>query len=134
VDLDSDGILSGYELDFFYSEQRKKMESMLAEQISYDDILCQMIDMINPVDPKCIRLTDIKACPTSGVFFNVLFNLNKFIAFEQRDPFQAHAEKQGPEKTDWDRFARLEYDRMAQEAEQSEDFSDPSASDFVGRT
>ena len=55
--------------------------------------------MINPKDVKYIRLSDIKACPTSGIFFNVLFNLNKFIAFEQRDPFQAHAEKQGAEKT-----------------------------------
>eukprot|EP01004_Peranema_trichophorum_P007952 NODE_671_length_2481_cov_77.005513_g576_i0.p1 GENE.NODE_671_length_2481_cov_77.005513_g576_i0~~NODE_671_length_2481_cov_77.005513_g576_i0.p1 ORF type:complete len:687 (-),score=144.26 NODE_671_length_2481_cov_77.005513_g576_i0:312-2372(-) len=125
VDLDKDGILSGYELDYYYAEQRKRMESILQEQILYEDILCQMIDMINPKEPKNIRLSDIKNCPTSGVFFNVLFNLNKFIAFEQRDPFQAHAEKQGPEKTEWDRFARQEYDRMAMEAEQGEDGPDP---------
>eukprot|EP00667_Euglena_gracilis_P003178 EG_transcript_3184 len=128
VDLDQDGIISGYEMDFFYAEQRKRMESFLTEQILFDDILCQMIDMINPRDPKHIRLSDIKACPTSGIFFNVLFNLNKFIAFEQRDPFQAHAEKQNSlEKTDWDRFARIEYDRMAMEAEQSDDYGDGGA-------
>ena len=127
VDLDRDGIISGYELDYFYAEQKKRMETFLTEQILFDDILCQMIDMINPQDPKYIRLSDIKVCPTSGIFFNVLFNLNKFIGFEQRDPFQAHAEKQGPERTDWDRFARIEYDRMAMEAEQSEEYSEGGA-------
>eukprot|EP01012_Entosiphon_sulcatum_P008588 TRINITY_DN14708_c0_g1_i1.p1 TRINITY_DN14708_c0_g1~~TRINITY_DN14708_c0_g1_i1.p1 ORF type:complete len:667 (-),score=99.01 TRINITY_DN14708_c0_g1_i1:47-2047(-) len=124
IDIDRDGILSGYELEFFFSEQRRRMEGVLTEQIHFEDILCQMVDMINPKDPKNLRLSDIKACPTSGVFFNALFNLTKFIAFEQRDPFLVHAEKQQGRRTDWDRFARLEYDRMALEAEQSEEASE----------
>eukprot|EP00669_Euglena_mutabilis_P011268 TRINITY_DN592_c0_g1_i1.p1 TRINITY_DN592_c0_g1~~TRINITY_DN592_c0_g1_i1.p1 ORF type:complete len:617 (-),score=141.77 TRINITY_DN592_c0_g1_i1:156-1985(-) len=129
VDLNHDGVISGYQLDYFFAEQKKRMESFLTEQIQFDDILCQMVDMIHPKDPNRIRLSDLKACPTSGIFFNVLFNLNKFIAFEQRDPFQAHAEKQNSaERTDWDRFARIEYDRMAMEAEQSDEYGDGEGS------
>lgn len=34
-----------------------------------------------------ITLRDLKACKLSGNVFNILFNLNKFMAFESRDPF-----------------------------------------------
>eukprot|EP01062_Namystynia_karyoxenos_P022919 TRINITY_DN1880_c0_g1_i6.p1 TRINITY_DN1880_c0_g1~~TRINITY_DN1880_c0_g1_i6.p1 ORF type:complete len:704 (+),score=230.62 TRINITY_DN1880_c0_g1_i6:152-2263(+) len=135
VDLDSDGILSGYELQHFFQEQKERMESSYQETIAYEDILCQMIDMIHPKDPKAIRLSDLKACKLSGNFFNSLFNLNKFIAFEQRDPFVAHAEKQMPEKTDWDRFAKIEYERMSHEAgEQEEGMGDDAGNTSYWRT
>jgi len=120
-DLDDDGLLSGYELKHFFQEQKERMESSYQEPIAYEDILCQMMDMIHPRDPKAIRLVDLKACKLSGNLFNALFNLNKFIAFEQRDPFVTHAEKQLPEKTDWDRFAKVEYERMSLEAGEQED-------------
>lgn len=32
-------------------------------------------------------LRDLKKCKLSGNIFNILFNLNKFMAFETRDPF-----------------------------------------------
>ena len=34
-----------------------------------------------------ITLHDLKGCRLSGSVFNILFNLNKFMAFETRDPF-----------------------------------------------
>ena len=34
-----------------------------------------------------ITLRDLKGCKLSGSVFNILFNLNKFMAFETRDPF-----------------------------------------------
>lgn len=34
-----------------------------------------------------MTLRDLKRCKLSGNFFNILFNLNKFVAFETRDPF-----------------------------------------------
>lgn len=34
-----------------------------------------------------ITLRDVKNSKLSGNVFNILFNLNKFIAFETRDPF-----------------------------------------------
>jgi len=34
-----------------------------------------------------ITLRDVKGSKLSGNVFNILFNLNKFIAFETRDPF-----------------------------------------------
>lgn len=43
--------------------------------------------MIKPADESRFLLSDLKACKLAGNFFNILFNLNKFIAFETRDPF-----------------------------------------------
>lgn len=82
----------------------------------------------------------------SGVFFNVLFNLSKFIEFEQRDPFLLRQQLAEPELTyvivvcrdvslcivthllsdlfdcsDWDRYARAEYARLAMEEEGRDD-------------
>ena len=53
----------------------------------FEDILCQMTDMLTPEREGRITLRDLKRCKLAGNFFNVLFNLNKFIAFETRDPF-----------------------------------------------
>eukprot|EP00755_Sulcionema_specki_P026252 Sspe_Gene.1672::Locus_559_Transcript_1_1_Confidence_1.000_Length_1873::g.1672::m.1672/K11583/PPP2R3; serine/threonine-protein phosphatase 2A regulatory subunit B'' len=71
TDLDADGVLSGYELEHFFAEQKQRMETY-QEVIAYEDILCQMIDIINPKDKKNIRLSDIKNCKLSGNFFNSL--------------------------------------------------------------
>ena len=46
-----------------------------------------------------ILLRDMKRCRMGGNFFNVLFNLNKFIAFEQRDPAVIFQERMTPELT-----------------------------------
>eukprot|EP00951_Prasinocladus_malaysianus_P004417 scaffold31007_cov36-Prasinocladus_malaysianus.AAC.1 len=56
----------------------------------------------------------------SGTLFNILFNLNKFIAFETRDPFLVRQEREDPHLTEWDRFARAEYVRLAMEEEGEE--------------
>lgn len=94
------------------------MECMAHEPVLFEDIVCQMIDMISPQVVFCnvnyhfievwgicdkwmylsfcdcyllqkegiLTLRDLKRCKLSGNFFNILFNLNKFVAFETRDP------------------------------------------------
>jgi hypothetical protein len=41
--------------------------------------------------------------------------VGKFLQYEQRDPFVVQHERTqgGPERNDWDRFCRGEYDRMS---------------------
>ena len=57
----------------------------------------------------------------AATFVNVLFNLNKFLAFEQRDPFQLKQMQDEPHLTAWDRFARREYARLAMEEDQRQE-------------
>ncbi|XP_022149824.1 serine/threonine protein phosphatase 2A regulatory subunit B''beta-like [Momordica charantia] len=126
IDLDGNGILTRNELQFFYEEQLHRMECMAQEPVLFEDILCQIIDMIGPENETYITLRDLKGCKLSGSVFNILFNLNKFMAFETRDPFLIRQERENPTLTEWDRFAHREYIRLSME-EDVEDASNGSA-------
>ncbi|XP_023744124.1 probable serine/threonine protein phosphatase 2A regulatory subunit B''gamma [Lactuca sativa] len=43
--------------------------------------------MIKPQEEAYFTLQDLKGSKLSGSTFNILFNLNKFMTFESRDPF-----------------------------------------------
>lgn len=58
----------------------------------YVPLLSSMQDFLKP-----------EALKVGGVFFDALFNLNKFIGFEQRDPFAERQRRNDPFETDWDR-------------------------------
>ncbi|KAL9331344.1 hypothetical protein ACSQ67_000954 [Phaseolus vulgaris] len=126
IDLDGNGVLTRNELQFFYEEQLHRMECMAQEPVLFEDILCQLIDMIKPEDESLVTLRDLKGGKLSGSVFNILFNLNKFIAFETRDPFLIRQERENPTLTEWDRFAHREYIRLSME-EDVEDVSNGSA-------
>lgn len=115
VDLDCDGVITANEMLFFYEEQLHRMECMAQEPVLFEDIVCQMSDMIRPKKDGQLTLRDLKNCKLSGNFFNILFNLNKFVAFETRDPFLIRQEREDPTLTEWDRFAHTEYIRLSME-------------------
>lgn len=87
MDLDGDGVLSLYELEYFYSEQSARMEEMGIEPPTLEDCLCQCLDMVRPAVADRIRLSDLKKCNLCSVFFDTFFNLPKYLQHEQRDPF-----------------------------------------------
>ncbi|KAM7526691.1 hypothetical protein LguiA_016593 [Lonicera macranthoides] len=126
IDLDGNGVLTRNEMQFFYEEQLHRMECMAQEPVLFEDILCQIIDMIKPENESYILLRDLKGSRLSGSVFNILFNLNKFMAFETRDPFLIRQERENPTWTEWDRFAHREYIRLSME-EDAEDASNGSA-------
>jgi serine/threonine-protein phosphatase 2A regulatory subunit B'' len=43
MDLDGDGYLSMYELEYFYEEQLQRMEAIGIETLPFEDCLCQVI-------------------------------------------------------------------------------------------
>ncbi|RZC52165.1 hypothetical protein C5167_020585 [Papaver somniferum] len=126
IDLDGNGVLTSNEMQFFYEEQLHRMECMAQEPVLFEDILCQMVDMVGPENECHITLRDLKGSKLSGNVFNILFNLNKFMAFETRDPFLIRQEREEPTLTEWDRFAHREYIRLSME-EDGEDASNGSA-------
>ncbi|VFQ62885.1 unnamed protein product [Cuscuta campestris] len=126
IDLDGNGVLTRNEMQFFYEEQLHRMECMAQEPVLFEDILCQIVDMISPEDESYVTLRDLKGSKLSGSVFNILFNLNKFMAFETRDPFLIRQERENPSLTEWDRFAHREYIRLSME-EDAEDASNGSA-------
>ena len=44
LDLDGDGVLSMYELEYFYNEQIEQMRERQIEYMPFTDLLCQVSD------------------------------------------------------------------------------------------
>eukprot|EP00889_Picochlorum_renovo_P007880 jgi/Picre1/34910/NNA_002376.t1 len=129
-DLNGDDKLTQDELLWFYEEQISRMECLSQETVAFDDIMSQMVDMINPKDAFFFTVRDLKNCRLlAGILFNVMFNLSKFVAFEMRDPFTTKQEREGVSSglSEWDRYARDEYARLAMEDEDMEDDGMPWA-------
>lgn len=84
------------------------------------------VDLLHPDNDIMFRLSHFKEkLQVCGVFFNFLVNLNKLVAYEQRDPFQQkHELTEHPGYSDWDRFAAQEYLRLAMEEENQDNVSD----------
>lgn len=79
-----------------------------------------MLDMLSPTDITAITLRDFSTPEkrkAGGILFDVLFNLNKFLRFEMRDPFQEKLRREDGFLCEWDRFAHGEYHRLAAEEE-----------------
>ncbi|XP_017863905.1 PREDICTED: uncharacterized protein LOC108614337 [Drosophila arizonae] len=112
MDVDGDGVLSMYELEYFYEEQQQRMEGIGIECLPFEDCLCQMLDMIKPANRDSITLGDLKRCKMTHVFFDTFFNLEKYLDHEQRDPFAAQRDES---TSDWDRFAAQEYELLISE-------------------
>jgi Ca2+-binding EF-hand superfamily protein len=124
IDMDGDGLITMFDMEFFYKEQLHRMECFGHEPVQIRDILCQLLDMVKPNSkPPQVTRQSLKNSSLSSSFYNVLFNLNKFFALEARDPIQIRQEHATPELTDWDRFAALEYLRLSAEEEGEEDES-----------
>ncbi|KAM4797975.1 serine/threonine-protein phosphatase 2A regulatory subunit B'' subunit beta, partial [Urocitellus parryii] len=62
MDLDGDGALSMFELEYFYEEQCRRLDSMAIEALPFEDCLCQMLDLVKPQSEGKITLRDLKQC------------------------------------------------------------------------
>jgi serine/threonine-protein phosphatase 2A regulatory subunit B'' len=131
VDLDGDGVIRDHEMRHFYEEQVHRLECVNQEAPKLEDIICQMNDLIGPKRDGQFRLDEFfkRRKSNAGVFFSILLSLNKFMQYEQRDPFQLKQEQlNNPELTDWDRFCLGEYVRLAIEANGSNNASTANGS------
>lgn len=68
-------------------------------QLSTCSVCCQFLFvLLQPEREGCYTLADVKRTrPQSSLLFNTMFNLHKFMAFENRDPFALRAEQLGEE-------------------------------------
>ncbi len=48
MDLDGDGVLSLYELVYFYEEVLQRLQELNIDCLSIENAICQILDMVNP--------------------------------------------------------------------------------------
>ncbi|XP_027701008.1 serine/threonine-protein phosphatase 2A regulatory subunit B'' subunit alpha [Vombatus ursinus] len=132
MDLDGDGVLSMYELEYFYEEQCERMEAMGIEPLPFHDLLCQMLDLVKPELDGKITLRDLKRCRMAHIFYDTFFNLEKYLDHEQRDPFavQKDVDNDSPEPSDWDRYAAEEYEILVAEESANEQLQEGSFEEY----
>jgi hypothetical protein len=83
-----------------------------------------MMDMIKPANAEYLIPEDFlqpECAAVSGALFDALVNLNKYLLFEQRDPFAERQKREDEFECDWDRFACIDYKRLAMEEEAREE-------------
>ncbi|XP_002166391.3 serine/threonine-protein phosphatase 2A regulatory subunit B'' subunit beta isoform X1 [Hydra vulgaris] len=114
MDLDGDGIISIYEMEHFYQDQLIKMSDMGIEALSFNDCLCQILDLVKPEKDSMITLRDIKKCKLASVFYNTFFNFNKWLEHEQKDPIQL-SKIAGQSDSVWDQYVITEYELLVAE-------------------
>ncbi|XP_063674078.1 serine/threonine-protein phosphatase 2A regulatory subunit B'' subunit beta-like [Bolinopsis microptera] len=115
MDLDGDGFISLFELEYFYQAQLEKMRLLGVEECSVLDCICQALDLVRPKEETKITLTDIKKCKQPSLFFNIFLNIQKFLDHELKDPF---SNKDGEVPlTDWEKFAAREYEDLIADEE-----------------
>lgn len=126
MDLDGDGALSMFELEHFYEEQSRRLDCMGIEALPFQDCLCQMLDLVKPQSPGKITLRDLKRCKLANVFFDTFFNIEKYLDHEQKEQVSLlrETETEGPELSDWERYAAEEYDLLVAEEAAGEPWDD----------
>uniref|UniRef100_A0A8C4KE02 Protein phosphatase 2 regulatory subunit B''beta n=1 Tax=Dromaius novaehollandiae TaxID=8790 RepID=A0A8C4KE02_DRONO len=126
MDLDGDGALSMYELEYFYEEQCQKLDNMAIEPLPFEDCLCQILDLVKPQYEGKITLHDLKKCKLTNVFFDTFFNIEKYLDHEQKDQFSVLRDGEGEsqEISDWEKYAAEEYDILVAEEAASDQWND----------
>ncbi|XP_032736150.1 serine/threonine-protein phosphatase 2A regulatory subunit B'' subunit beta isoform X2 [Lontra canadensis] len=126
MDLDGDGALSMFELEYFYEEQCRRLDSMAIEALPFEDCLCQMLDLVKPQSEGQITLRDLKKCKLAHVFFDTFFNIEKYLDHEQKEQVSLLRESasEGPALSDWEKYAAEEYDILVAEEAAGEPWED----------
>ncbi|XP_063491555.1 serine/threonine-protein phosphatase 2A regulatory subunit B'' subunit beta isoform X2 [Symphalangus syndactylus] len=126
MDLDGDGALSMFELEYFYEEQCRRLDSMAIEALPFQDCLCQMLDLVKPRTEGKITLQDLKRCKLANVFFDTFFNIEKYLDHEQKEQISVlrDSDSSGPELSDWEKYAAEEYDILVAEEITGEPWED----------
>ncbi|XP_064133927.1 serine/threonine-protein phosphatase 2A regulatory subunit B'' subunit beta [Loxodonta africana] len=126
MDLDGDGVLSMYELEYFYEEQCRRLDNMAIEALPFQDCLCQMLDLVQPEHEGKITLHDLKKCKLANVFFDTFFNIEKYLDQEQREQVSLlrETESDGPELSAWEKYAAEEYDILVAEEAAGDPWND----------
>lgn len=116
MDLDGDGFISMYEMEYFYEEQLQRLDSLGIDALPFEDCLCWMLDMVQPRHEGRIALSDLKRCQLANVFFDTFCNLEKYLEHDQRDPFALSRDREdGKQMSDWERYAAEEYELLVAE-------------------
>uniref|UniRef100_A0A8R1XR96 EF-hand domain-containing protein n=1 Tax=Onchocerca volvulus TaxID=6282 RepID=A0A8R1XR96_ONCVO len=124
LDLDGDGVLSMYEMEYFYNGVKNKMDQHNIDSMRFDDVICNLLDLIRPKQPNVISLSDLKKCPLCTRFFNTFVNWVKYYEQEASEGERATVTDGEEELNDWDRYCLEEYEALMADDQDNDELED----------
>ncbi|VDP12607.1 unnamed protein product [Onchocerca flexuosa] len=124
LDLDGDGVLSMYEMEYFYNGVKNKMDQHNIDSMRFDDVICNLLDLIRPKQPNVISLSDLKKCPLCTRFFNTFVNWVKYYEQEASEGERATVIDGEEELNDWDRYCLEEYEALMADDQDNDELED----------
>ncbi|KAI6205060.1 hypothetical protein M3Y94_00749800 [Aphelenchoides besseyi] len=116
LDLDGDGVISLYEMEYFYREIERKLIQHNFDTLSFQDVACNLFDSISPSTPGYVTLRELKKCGLAHRFFNTFVNYLKYLEQESSEGERASIKTSGDkELSDWDQFCAMEYEILMAE-------------------
>eukprot|EP00915_Cephaloidophora_sp_WS-2016_P007796 GHVH01010788.1.p2 GENE.GHVH01010788.1~~GHVH01010788.1.p2 ORF type:complete len:351 (-),score=61.33 GHVH01010788.1:642-1694(-) len=114
-DLNGDGKVTSHELEYFFTEQFLRYESIMQESLTYSDMLCQLNDLMMPQIHGEFSLRDfIKHPKLVAILIDQLISMSKTLRIESKDPYATLNDlDEHPFDNDWDRFIRNEYETLS---------------------
>ncbi|VDN56905.1 unnamed protein product [Dracunculus medinensis] len=120
LDLDGDGLISLYEMEYFYNGVKSKMDQHHIDSMRFDDVVCNLLDLIQPRSPNAIALSDLKRCSLCTRFFNTFVNWVKYYEQESSEGERATVTDGDEELNDWDRYCLEEYEALMADDQEEE--------------
>ena len=119
VDLDGDGVISLYEMEYFYSEVEQKLLAKNMETLNLKDVVCNLLDSVLPTGGRSVvTRADLKRCGLAHRFFNTFVNYLKYLEQESSEGERASVKTVGDkEMSDWETFCAVEYELLMGEAD-----------------
>jgi serine/threonine-protein phosphatase 2A regulatory subunit B'' len=115
-DVDDDGVLSIRELELLYEGQFERMRISGTKTIPFCNIARQFMDMVRPDDLGIITFKDLLRLMTADMFFNISFDLQKFLVREYQSPVVNTGFDEATKKLSlWEMFVLLEYDQFVKD-------------------
>ncbi|KAI1702891.1 EF-hand domain pair domain-containing protein [Ditylenchus destructor] len=118
VDLDGDGIISLYEMEYFYAEIEQKLLQKNMETLSLRDVICNLLDSVSPSNLNYVTRSDLRKSGLAHRFFNTFVNYLKYLEQESSEGERASVKTAGDkEMTDWETFCAVEYELLMSETD-----------------
>ncbi|GLV36278.1 Leukocyte-antigen-related-like [Carabus blaptoides fortunei] len=89
LDINSQGYLDAFTLNYFFRAIQEQMSSHGAEIVHFEDVKDEIFDMVKPADPARITLSDLLSCGQGDTMISILIEFHGFWAYENREAMSA---------------------------------------------
>jgi len=89
LDTRHEGYLSVYSINFFFRAIQEEMKGHGQEPVIFEDVKDEIFDMVAPLDPLKIKLTDLIRSGQGETVVQILTDLNGFWSYENREVLAA---------------------------------------------